>query len=230
VELPPSAAVVLRDRTNSDPQQVLVTAIDDLVAAGVWGVTRRRRGLRRRRSDVLEPLVAGSPVLVEPLAYADGVLRRIAAEQDGRPLDVQEVARRLAVKGRHAPGEAVRRTIADLLARGLLDRTGGLGPSPAGAALLAQRPAPPALRPTARDPRARRDAIRALSPLGAAFVTAWAATPTGRGGFAFGTVGSGYDAGGHAVSGGWITGGGGAGGGGDCGGGGHGGGGGDSGC
>ncbi|HWH94622.1 MAG TPA: hypothetical protein VNT03_12235 [Baekduia sp.] len=34
--LPASAGLVLRDRTNSDGQQVLVCAIYDLVAAGLW--------------------------------------------------------------------------------------------------------------------------------------------------------------------------------------------------
>jgi hypothetical protein len=200
-QLPNAALLVLRDRTNSDPQQVLVTAIDDLVATGVWIARDERRGLRRRRVDVLSPAADEAPVLPEPLRYVDGVLRRVAVAL-GRPFSLQEAARRMALRGRRAPGEAVRRTIEELVERGLLERTPDLRLAPAGAALLAASRPPVALRPTARDARARRDAIRALSPLGAAFVTAWAATPTGRGGFAFGAVGSGYDAGGQASDGG----------------------------
>jgi hypothetical protein len=208
--IPDAAAVVLRDRTNSDPQQVLVMAIDGLVAEGVWIVTSERRGLRRRRVDVLAPAAAQPPALPEPLRYVDGVLRR-AVDAFERPFTLQEVARWMALRGRHAPSEAVRRTIEELVALGLLERAPSLGLAAAGAALLAVSPASPALRPTARDERRRREAVRALSPLGAAFVTAWAAAPTGRGGFAFGAVGSGFDASG-AGSAGWSDGGGG-----DCG-------------
>jgi hypothetical protein len=225
-ELPDAALIVLRDRTNSDSQQVLVTAIDDLVAAGVWIARHDRRGLRRRRVDVLSPAAGEAPALPEPLRYVDGVLRRVALAVD-RPFTLREAARRMVLRGRHAPAESVRRTIEELVDRGLLQRAPDLGLAPSGAQLLAASRPPVALRPTARDARARRDAIRALSPLGAAFVTAWAATPTGRGGFAFGAVGSGYDAGGHASDGGGSFMG--VGGGGDCGGGDGGGGGGDGG-
>lgn len=55
-ELSVAGALVLRDQARSEPLQVLVTAIDELITAGVWTTsTVRRRGWRRRLVVALEP-------------------------------------------------------------------------------------------------------------------------------------------------------------------------------
>jgi hypothetical protein len=118
MSLPAAAGLVLRDRTNSDPLQVLTAAIDELVAAGVW--VAGRRGLRRRMT--LAPAAPEAPELVEPLRCTDALLRRTAAEL-GAPFTVVEgvevVMPRLALTARGsrqlavAPPPAVARPTAE---------------------------------------------------------------------------------------------------------------------
>lgn len=177
-----AAALVLRDRTNSDPHQVLVAAIDDLIATGVW-VARRRRRPWAPRAVFTMTLAAPAPAppagLAEPLRTVDALLRAAMADLDP-PLTAPALGRWLAVHRPAAPAAAVRTTIEDLIARALLKRTGtALRPTPAGDAALAASPPPPAVRPLARDRHRRAEGFRALSRLGRQLVTGWAEAPLG---------------------------------------------------
>jgi hypothetical protein len=193
MSLPTAAGLVLRDRTNSDPLQVLTVAIDELVAAGVW--VAGRRGLRRRMT--LAPAAPEAPELVEPLRCTDALLRRAAAEL-GAPLTVVDAARRAAVHDRGVAALLPRRTIEDLVARGWLSRPEltrvvegvevvmpRLSLTARGSQQLAVAP------PTAEDPDERAAGLRALSRRGRVFVKAWTATPIVGNGFPAGSVGAG---------------------------------------
>lgn len=199
MSLPAAAGLVLRDRTNSDPLQVLTVAIDELVATGVWAAGRR--GLRRRMS--LAPAAPQAPELVEPLRGADALLRRAAAEL-GAPFTVVAAARRAAIHDRGTVALLPRRTIEDLVARGWLSRPEltrvvegvevvmpRLSLTARGSQQLAVAPPPAVARPTAEDPEERAAGRRALSRRGRAFVKAWAATPIVGNGFPAGSVGAG---------------------------------------
>jgi hypothetical protein len=176
VELPIAAALVLRDPVHCESLQVLVTAIDELVAMGVWTTSNVRRGWRRRWVVALAPMAEELPELSEPLHSVDRVLRRVAFAHQGAPFTVEDAARWTAVYRREVPDEAVRATTAELIERGLLGRLPALAASAKGSALLRKMPLPAIIRPFANERQARRDAIGALSPVGATFVTAWIAT------------------------------------------------------
>jgi hypothetical protein len=196
--LPIATALVLRDRTNSDPHQVLAAAIDDLVAAGVWVVRQRRRPWAPRAVCTLTLAAPAPPTgLAEPSRTADALLRAAMGELDP-PLTAPALGRWLAVHRPAAPAAAVRATIEDLIARGLLQRTGtALKRTRDAEAALAASPPPPAVRPLARDASRRAEGLRALSRLGRQLVTGWAKAPLGANGFPPGAVGAGVDAGGQ---------------------------------
>jgi hypothetical protein len=193
-----ATALVLRDRTNSDPHQVLAAAIDDLVATGVWVARKRRRPWAPRAVFALTLATPAPPAgLAEPLRTVDALLRAAMKELDP-PLTAAALGRWLAVRRPAAPAAAVRTTIEDLIARGLLQRTGtALKPTPAAETALAAAAPPPAVRPLARDPHRRADGLRALSRLGRQLITGWAEAPVGANGFPPGAVGAGVDASGQ---------------------------------
>lgn len=189
-QVPTAAALVLRDRTNADPQQVFVIALYDLLALGTWTHHRARRLPSLRRTDELTPS-AEAPDLPEPLRTTDAVLRRAAADL-GTPLRTVPLAAWLARQAAGTPSAAKQRTLDALIAAGLLERSGTqLGLSDAGTAALAQHPAlPPGLHLQSRHDDVRRTALKQLGPLGARLLAAIADTPTGQRGFAFGAVGA----------------------------------------
>jgi hypothetical protein len=189
-----ATALVLRDRTNSDPHQVLTAAIDDLVATGVWVAHKRRRPWAPRAVFALTLAAPAPPTgLAEPLRTVDALLR-VALQELDLPLTAPALGRWLAVHRPAAPAAVVRTTIEDLIARGLLRRTGtALKPTSAGEVALAAAPPPPAVRPLARDPYRRADGVRALSRLGRQLVAGWEDAPLGANGFPPGTVGAGVD-------------------------------------
>jgi hypothetical protein len=171
-----AAALVLRDPVHCEPLQVFVTAIDELVAVGAWTTSNVRRGWRRRWVVALAPMAEEPPELSEPLRSVDHVLRRVAFALQRAPFTVEDAARWMAVHRREVPDEVVRATTAQLIERGLLGRLPALAASAKGSALLRKMPLPTVIRPFANERQARRDAIGALSPVGATFVTAWIAT------------------------------------------------------
>ncbi len=168
-----AAALVLRDRTNADPHQVLALALDELVASGSWATGRARRRLRRVTTLAPAGDAGPPPDLAEPLRALDAWLRAAAADQ-GAPLSLPAAATWVAVHRRAAVDGLARRTIDDLLARGLLVRAGTrLTPAAAGERALAAAPPPLALHVSARDDATRAAALRALSPLARAFLEAY---------------------------------------------------------
>src|SRR5262249_24085122 len=117
--LPLSLRLILRDRTRSDVDQVVLAAIGDLVNEGVWrhehrGWALRRRHLLARASRA--PLDGDVP---EPLRFIDGLLVRAAADPE-----VGDDMKRMATWiGRNAHGAgttAVHKGIDQLVADGLL--------------------------------------------------------------------------------------------------------------
>lgn len=114
-----SARLVLRDRTRTDTQDVLIVAIEDLVLLGAWTHDRRRRGLRR--IDVLDP-AGPKQTLPEPLRFVDAQLRRVPGDEAGRR-DLPAVARWFAQNDRRAGTSAVHSTLDGLLEDGFLERT-----------------------------------------------------------------------------------------------------------
>jgi hypothetical protein len=179
--LPAATALVLRDRTNADAGRMLATALHDLLAGDTWTLEQRRR--RRppwRVADLLAPAAEPAPAaLPEPLGTIDAALRA-AATALGAPVDVETLARWTAGHAPTLPWTAAKHALEDLIARGLLERAPRAG-----------RPDVVDLVPTAAG-RAALDAARFLppGPLGARFLEVWRATPSGVGGFAFGSVGA----------------------------------------
>lgn len=196
VSIPASAALVLRDRTNADPQQVFVTAVYDLIALGAWSHRRTRRLPSLRLTDELTP-AADALDLPEPLHTVDAALRRAAAEL-GAPLRTRPLATWLVRHAAGMPATATRRTLEALIRDGLLDRRGShLATTAAGTTALAQHPRlPERARLESRDSFVHHAAMRSLGPLGARLIDAIAATPSGSRGFAWGAIGaevSGYN-------------------------------------
>jgi hypothetical protein len=173
--VPIAAALVLRDRTNADHQQVLALALDALVADGTWTAGRGWRRLRRVRT--LTPARAaaapGGRTHPEPLSALDQILRRAAADL-GAPLAVPTAGAWCAL---HAEGDVEtlpRQAIDDLVARGLLATDGRrFTVTRAGDDALATAKPPPAVRPSARDDETRTSALQTLSPLARAFLKAY---------------------------------------------------------
>jgi hypothetical protein len=189
-QVPASAALVLRDRTNADPQQVFVTALYDLIGLGAWTHRRVRRLPSLRLTDELTPS-PDAPDLPEPLHTVDAALRRAAADI-GAPLRTQPLAAWLARQAAGTPATAKTRTLEALIAGGLVERRGThLASSAAGEAALARHPRLPArARLEAHDDVVRAAAIRSLGPLGARLIDAIADTRTGQRGFAWGAIGA----------------------------------------
>jgi hypothetical protein len=189
-QVPASAALVLRDRTNADPQQVFVTALYDLIGLGAWTHRRVRRLPSLRLTDALTPS-ADAPDLPEPLHSVDAALRRAVADL-GAPLRTQPLAAWLARQAAGMPSAAKHRTLDALIADGLIERRGShLASSAAGEAALARHPRLPARpRLEAIDDDVRAAALKSLGPLGARLIGAIAETPTGTRGFAWGAIGA----------------------------------------
>lgn len=166
--VPIAAALVLRDRTNADHQQVLAHALDALVADGTWRAGRAWRGLRRVRT--LTPRRAAAAGLPEPLAALDAILRRAAADL-GTPLPVPAAG---AWSALHAEGDVEtlpRRALDSLLAAGLLASDGRrLTLTRSGEDALATARPPAAVRPSAHDDATREAALLTLSPLAQDFL------------------------------------------------------------
>jgi hypothetical protein len=194
--IPAAAALVLRDRTNADPQQVFVTALYDLIGLGAWTHRRVRRLPALRLTDELSP--AAEPLdLPEPLRGVDAALRRATADL-GAPLRTERLAQWLARQATGLPSTAKKLTLEALIGDGLLERRGShLATTAAGTAALAALPRlPERAKLESRDPDVRALAVKSLGPLGARLVRAIAATPTGNRGFAWGAIGAevaGYD-------------------------------------
>jgi hypothetical protein len=189
-QIPASAALVLRDRTNAEPQQVFVTALYDLIALGAWTHRRVRRLPSLRLTDELTPSPE-TPDRPEPLRSTDAALRRAAADL-GAPLRIGTLAAWLARQAAGTPATAVRRTLEALVQDGLLERRGThLGPTARGTAALAQHPQLPArARLEALDDDVWAQAMRSLGPLGSRLIGAIADTATGQRGFAWGAIGA----------------------------------------
>ncbi|WP_027005714.1 hypothetical protein [Conexibacter woesei] len=200
-QIPASAALVLRDRTNADPQQVFVTALYDLIALDAWTHRRVRRLPGLRLTDELTPS-ADAPDLPEPLRSTDAVLRRAAAEL-GAPLRIGTLAAWLARQAAGTPATAARRTLETLVQDGLLERRGThLGPTARGTAVLAQHPQLPArARLEALDDGVWAQAMKSLGPLGSRLISAIADTATGQRGFAWGAIGAEVAGYGHSPNG-----------------------------
>jgi hypothetical protein len=176
-------ALVLRDRTNANPLHVLTAALDDLIEQGAWTHRRVRRLPTLRLTDELTP--AADPVdLPEPLRTTDATLRRAATDL-GAPLRTAKLGAWLARHAEGVPSTTVKRTIEELVGRGLLERPrpGALAPTAAGTAALAQDPPP-------REP----------SPLGARLIAAIEDTATGSGGFAYDAIGAEVEGYGHTTT------------------------------
>jgi hypothetical protein len=184
VSIEPATALVLRDRTNADAQHVFATALDDLIALGAWTHRRVRRLPSLRLTDALTP-AAEALDLPEPLRTTDAILRRAATDL-GVPLRTARLGAWLALHAEGAPSTAVKRTIEALVAAGLLERPrpGALGPSAAGAAVLAEQQPP-----------------QQPSPLGARLLDAIKATATGAHGFAYDAIGAEVSGYGHSPNG-----------------------------
>jgi hypothetical protein len=179
-----AAALVLRDRTNADPHQVLALALDELLAGGVWTAGRGWR--RLRRVDTLTPV--GAAPGVEPARALDALLRRSATDLDV-PVAVAHAGAWCAVHAEATVEGMARRTIEDLVARGLLAREGTrLAPTADGERLLATASPPPAVRASAHDDATRAAALKTLSPPARAFLKAYRNALGGR--FPPGSVGS----------------------------------------
>ncbi|WP_445148996.1 hypothetical protein [Baekduia sp. Peel2402] len=171
--IPIAAALVLRDRTNADHQQVLALALDALVADGTWKADRGWRRLRRVRTLTPARQAAGTARHTEPLSALDQVLRRAAADL-GTPLSVPTAGAWCAL---HAEGDVEtlpRRTIDDLIAHGLLATDGSrFTVTRAGDDALATAKPPATVRPSAHDEATRVDALQTLSPLARDFLQAY---------------------------------------------------------
>jgi hypothetical protein len=179
-----AAALVLRDRTNADPHQVVALALDELVAEGVW--TPGRAWRRLRRVPTLRP-VTDAPG-AKPLRTLDALLRRAVADLDA-PLDVAAAGAWCAVHAEASVEGVARRTIEDLLARTLLVREERrLRVTTAGERLIATSAPPPAVHASARDDATRAAALRTFSPPARAFLKAYRNALGGR--FPPGSVGS----------------------------------------
>jgi hypothetical protein len=166
-------ALVLRDRTNADPLHVFAAALDDLIEQGAWAHRRVRRLPSFKLTDELTP--SADPLdLPEPLRTTDATLRRAAADL-GAPLRTGSLGAWLARHADGVPSTTVKRTIEELVARGLLERSrpGALAPTVAGHAALAED------RPPDRP-----------SPLGKRLLDAVEDTSIGAHGFAWGAIGS----------------------------------------
>jgi hypothetical protein len=181
-----AAALVLRDRTNADPHQVLALALDELIADGVWTTGRGWRRLRRVRR--LAPAGTGVAPGTEPLHALDALLRRAVADLDA-PLGVAEAGAWCAIHAEPTVEGLARRTLEDLLARTLLVREDKrLRVTTAGERLIATSAPPPAVHASARDDAIRAAALRTLSPPARAFLEAYRNALGGR--FSPGSVGS----------------------------------------
>lgn len=179
-----AAALVLRDRTNADPHQVLALALDELVAGGVW--TTGRAWHRLRHVTTLAPAIAAPGA--EPLRALDAVLRRAVADL-GAPLPAAHAGAWCAVHAEATVEGLARRTIEDLLARTLLVREERrLRVTTAGERLIATAAPPPAVHASARDDVTRAAALKTLSPPARAFLEAYRNALGGR--FPPGSVGS----------------------------------------
>jgi len=172
VTVPIAAALVLRDRTNADHQQVLALALDALVADGTWTAGRGWRRLRRVRT--LTPARATADARhPEPLSALDRILRRAAADL-GTPLSVPAAGAWCALRAEGDVETLPRQTIDDLIAQGLLATDGRrFTITRAGEDALATAKAPPAVRPSARDVETRAAALKTLSPLARDFLKAY---------------------------------------------------------
>jgi hypothetical protein len=181
-----AAALVLRDRTNADPHQVLALALDELVAAGDWTAARRWR--RLRRVATLTPAAAVAPDLAEPLRAVDALLRRAAADLDA-PLVAAHAGAWCAVHAEPAVEGLARRTLEDLLARTLLVREGTrLRVTTVGERQIVTSGPPPAVHASAGDDATRAAALETFSPTAREFLKAYRNALGGR--FPPGSVGS----------------------------------------
>jgi hypothetical protein len=181
------AALVLRDRTNTDPLQVLALALDALVADGIWQAGRGWRRLRRARTLAPRHAAPASDA-AEPLVAVDALLRRAVADH-GAPLGAAEAGAWCAVHAERVVEHLARLTLDDLIARDLLARDETrLTPTRAGQDALATAAPPAAVRPSAHDALARADALAALSPLARDALEAYRAALGGH--FPPGSVGS----------------------------------------
>lgn len=182
-----AAALVLRDRSNADPRQVLALALDELVASGVWTTGREWRRLRRART--LTPAAGAPPSdLAEPLRALDALLRRATADL-GAPLAAADAGAWCAVHAEPAVEGLARRTLDDLVARDLLVREATrLRVTTAGERAIATSAPPPAVRASARDDATRAAALKTFSPAARAFLEAYRNALSGR--FPPGSVGS----------------------------------------
>jgi hypothetical protein len=88
----PAAALVLHDRTNADPHQVLALALDALIASGVWTTGRAWR--RARRVTTLAPVAVAR----------DDAARGAALKTLSPPVRAFLKAYRNALGGRFPPG------------------------------------------------------------------------------------------------------------------------------